>query len=290
MTQTNPKNEVTLEIDSLTYGLYGIGRVAGKAVMIPHTAPGDKVAAHLVESKNRYALGELTRFLRPSPVRQSPPCPYIGECGGCPWQHVRYEAQLKAKQQNVAAALRRIGKLDDFDLRPIIPSVHEYHYRRRIRLQLDARQRLGFYQPSSHRLVEIDACQIAVKTVNDCLAALRNWTRQIRGKLDYLEIVTGDRPEEVVIVAKSTDGFVPDDEVAWSPLLEQEPRIQGLVLTGRDWRRTWGNTRVSLFTEDDICLAVEADGFTPLNPEGNRRILTELLNIGDFADPERVLE
>ena len=97
MTQTNPKNEVTLEIDSLTYGLYGIGRVAGKAVMIPHTAPGDKVAAHLVESKDRYALGELTRLLRPSPVRQSPPCPYIGECGGCPWQHVRYEAQLKAK-------------------------------------------------------------------------------------------------------------------------------------------------------------------------------------------------
>jgi 23S rRNA (uracil1939-C5)-methyltransferase len=93
-----------------------------------------------------------------------------------------------------------------------------------------------------------------------------------------------------VLVAQSTAGFVPNDEVAWSRLLEQEPRIQGLVLTSRDWRRTWGNTRVSLFTEDDICLAVEADVFTQINPEGNRRILTELLEGGDFAAPDRVLE
>ncbi|HZA55804.1 MAG TPA: 23S rRNA (uracil(1939)-C(5))-methyltransferase RlmD [Candidatus Udaeobacter sp.] len=290
MTHINLKNELTLEIDSLSYGPYGIGRVEGKAVMIPNTAPGDRVAAHIVESQERYAVGELVRLLRPSPARQPPPCPYVGECGGCPWQHVRYEAQLTAKQQNVASALRRIGKLDGFDLRPIVPSANEYHYRRRIRLQLDERQRLGFYQPSSHRLVEIDACRIAVQAVNECLAALRSWIRQTRSALEYLEIVTGDRPGEVVLVAKSTAGFVPNDQAAWSRLLEQEPRIRGLILTGRDWRRTWGNTRISLLTEDHICLTVEADVFTQINPEGNRRILTELLTTGDFTDQDRVLE
>ena len=290
MTHINLKNELTLEIDSLSYGPYGIGRVEGKAVMIPNTAPGDRVSAHIVESRERYAVGELVRLLRPSPARQPPPCPYVGECGGCPWQHVRYEAQLTAKQQNVASALRRIGKLEGFDLRPIVPSANEYHYRRRIRLQLDERQRLGFYQPSSHRLVEIDACRIAVEAVNECLAALRSWIRQTHGTLKYLEIVTGDRPGEVVLVAKSTAGFVPNDQAAWRRLVEQEPRIRGLILTGRDWRRTWGNTRISLLTEDHICLTVEADVFTQINPEGNRRILTELLTTGDFTDQDRVLE
>src|SRR5918996_3229272 len=290
MTHTNLKNELTLEIDSLSYGPYGIGRVEGKAVMIPNTAPGDRVAAHIVESQERYAVGELVRLLRPSPARQPPPCPYVGECGGCPWQHVRYEAQLTAKQQNVASALRRIGKLEGFDLRPIVPSANEYHYRRRIRLQLDERQRLGFYQPSSHRLVEIDACRIAVQAVNECLAALRSWIRQTRSALEYLEIVTGDRPGEVVLVAKSTAGFVPNDQAAWRRLVEQEPRIRGLILTGRDWRRTWGNTRISLLTEDHICLTVEADVFTQINPEGNRRILKELFTTGDFTDQDRVLE
>jgi 23S rRNA (uracil1939-C5)-methyltransferase len=290
MTHTNLKNELTLEIDSLSYGPYGIGRVEGKAVMIPNTAPGDRVAAHIIESQERYAVGELVRLLRPAPARQPPHCPYVGECGGCPWQHVRYEAQLTAKQQNVASALQRIGKLDGFDLRPIVPSANEYHYRRRIRLQLDERQRLGFYRPSSHRLVEIDACRIAVQAVNECLGALRSWIRQTHTVLEYLEIVTGDRPGEVVLVAKSTAGFVPNDQAAWSRLVEQEPRIRGLILTGRDWRWTWGNTRISLLTEDDICLAVEADVFTQINPEGNRRILTELLTTGDFTDQDRVLE
>jgi 23S rRNA (uracil1939-C5)-methyltransferase len=290
MTHTNLKNELTLEIDSLSHGPYGIGRVEGKAVMIPNTAPGDRVAAHIVESQERYAVGQLVRLLRASPARQTPPCPYVGECGGCPWQHVRYETQLRAKQQNVESALRRIGKLHGFDLRPTIPSANEYHYRRRIRLQLDERQRLGFYRPSSHRLVEIDACRVAVEAVNECLAALRSWIRQIRSAMAYLELVSGDRPGEVVLIAKSNGGFTANHETAWSQLLEQEPRIRGLVLTGRDWRRTWGNTRISLFTEDDICLAVEADVFTQINPGGNRSMLRELLTNGDFADQDRVLE
>src|SRR5205809_5840606 len=83
MNQSNAKNEFTLEIDSLSYGPYGIGRHEGKAVMIPNTAPGDKVLARIVESKERYSVGELLGLMESSPMRQNPPCPYVGECGGC---------------------------------------------------------------------------------------------------------------------------------------------------------------------------------------------------------------
>src|SRR5688572_22029595 len=111
MAQTNAKTalkpEVEIVIDALAYGPYGIGRLAGKAVMIPDTAPGDEIVARVVESKKRYAIGEIIRFIEPSPLRQTPPCSYVGRCGGCSWQHLRYEAQLKAKQQSVADALRR---------------------------------------------------------------------------------------------------------------------------------------------------------------------------------------
>ena len=122
MTQTNAKNEITLEIDSLSYGPYGVGRMDGKAVMVPKTAPGDRIAARIVAAKPRYAIGEVLRVIESSPLRQTPPCPFVNECGGCPWQHIRYDAQLKAKLQNVESALRRIGRLDSFELRPIIPS------------------------------------------------------------------------------------------------------------------------------------------------------------------------
>ena len=134
MTQTNAKSTATLEIGALSYGPYGIGRLDGKAVMVPYTAPGDTVEVRITEEKERYAVGEATRVLAPSLLRQTPPCPYVGACGGCSWQHLGYDTQLKAKQQSVADALRRIGKLGDFELRPIIPSSGEFHYRRRIRL------------------------------------------------------------------------------------------------------------------------------------------------------------
>ena len=122
MVQTNAKNELTLDIDALSYGPYGIGRHDGKAVMVPKTAPGDTVVARVVENKERYSVGEIVRLIKPSSLRQDPPCPYVAQCGGCPWQHLRYEAQLSAKQKSVEDALGRIGKLEGFELRPIIPS------------------------------------------------------------------------------------------------------------------------------------------------------------------------
>ena len=85
MIQTNAKNELTLDIDALSYGPYGIGRHQGKALMIPKTAPGDTVVARVVEAKERYSVGEIVRILKPSSLRQDPPCPYVAQCGGCPW-------------------------------------------------------------------------------------------------------------------------------------------------------------------------------------------------------------
>jgi 23S rRNA (uracil1939-C5)-methyltransferase len=290
MSEPNAKNEFTLEIESLAYGPHGIGRLENQVVMIPATVPGDKISARVTDWKGNYAVGELVRVLEPSAFRQIPPCPYINQCGGCPWQQIQYQAQLQSKQQSVADALRRIGKLKDFELRPIIPSHEEYHYRRRIRLQLDSRRRLGFYRPSSHQLVEIDACLIAAAPVNDCLPAVSHWVQQIRSPLEYVEIVAGDRPAEVVIVARSGGDFLANDEDACRRLLDKEPRIAGLVLAGPDWRRAWGESRISIVTEAELRLLVEADVFTQINGDDNRRILRELLAAGEFKNNERVLE
>src|SRR5262249_60804567 len=128
MNQTNAKSDFTLEIESLAYGPYGVGRIENKIVMVPATVPGDKISARLTDAKGNYALGEAVRLLQPSPLRQTPPCPYVTDCGGCPWQQVQYEAQLKGKEQNVADGLRRICKLNGLQLRPNLPPPPEYHH------------------------------------------------------------------------------------------------------------------------------------------------------------------
>jgi len=290
MSHPNAKNEITLEIDSLSYGPYGVGRIDGKAVMVPKTAPGDRVAARIVAAKPRYAVGEALRVIEPSPLRQTPPCPFVNECGGCPWQHIRYDAQLKAKQQNVESALRRIGRLDGFELRPIIPSPQEYRYRRRIRLQCDRAGKLGYFRPASHEVIEIDDCLIADGKLTGFIAPLRRWVHELATAVEYVEIVTGDEPDQIVVVGKSGGEFKAPDATACDRLLDEAGGISGLVLHGPNWRKTWGRTAISLVVEDGICMRVDADVFTQVNAEGNRKILSELLAAGEFQSQDRVLE
>ena len=290
MSHSNAKAPVTLEIDALSYGAYGIGRLSGKAVMISQTAPGDTVEARIVESKERYDIGELIRVLAPSAARQKPPCPYVGACGGCSWQHVVYNAQLKAKQQSVVDALRRIGKLGDFELRPIIPSVVDHHYRRRIRLQVGANGTLGFYGAASHHVIEIDSCLIADDRLNAVLSALRSWARGLATGIEYVEIVAGDSPEEIVALARAVEQFVPSDEAMCANLIGAPESVHGLIIEGIGWRKTWGKTTISVKVNDDLCLSLDADVFTQVNSQGNRSILGELLATGDFRADDCVLE
>jgi len=290
MSEINLKNSVTLNIDRLSYGPYGIGRFSGKTVMIPHTAPGDQVAARILESKPRYDVGEISRLISPSPVRQTPPCPYFTACGGCSWQHLRYEAQLKAKQQSVADALQRIGKFADFELRPIVPASHEYHYRRRIRLQVGSNNVLGFYGTASHRVVEIRSCLIADERLNAMIDLLRDWIRRLRTPIEHIEIVAGDEPAEVVAVVAAVAPLAPADETGCALLASESQPIRGLILAGEKWRRTWGQTAITVDLGDDLKLTVEADVFTQVTAAGNREMLQALLEAAQFNPSDRVLE
>jgi 23S rRNA (uracil1939-C5)-methyltransferase len=290
MIETNAKNELTLDIDALSYGPYGIGRHQGKAVMIPKTAPGDTVTARIVEAKERYSVGEIVRILKPSSLRQEPPCPYVAQCGGCPWQHVRYESQLLAKQKSVEDALRRIGKLEGFELKPIIASPSTYHYRRRIRLQRDGSNRLGFFTSFSHHLIEIDRCLIADDKLNALIEPLRRWSEELTTDGEHLEVVTGDEPNQIVVVGQSAGAFNSRDSSTCERLLAENHIINGLIVRGPDWRRTWGEVSVSVIPEDGLSVRVDGDVFTQVNSLSNRQLLNELLAAADFIRHDRVLE
>ncbi len=294
MTHTNAKSPLKLEHDlditALSYGPHGIGRVDGKAVMVPHTAPGDRIAARIVQSKERYAIGAAMRMINPSPLRQTPPCPYVGRCGGCPWQHLRYDAQLKAKQQSVDDALRRIGKLNDFELRPIVPSAKEYHYRRRIRLQVDDAKRLGFYGAGSHDLVVVDSCAIAADPLTEAITPLRHWLTELHSVLTHIELLRGDEPGEIVAVAQTADGFAPIDEPLCQALVASTNGIAGLIVKGRDRRLLWGKPWLTVQLSDDFALKLDGDLFIQVNPEGNRQMLEQLLGAANFHDHDTVLE
>ena len=279
-----------LNIDALAYGPYGIGRHNGRVVMVPLTVPGDEIEATIVTDKGNYAVGALAQMVVPSPARQEPPCPYVGECGGCPWQMVRYEAQLEAKQKSVADALRRIGKLENYELLPIIRSPEEYRYRRRIRLHVAPGRRLGYHRLFSHQLIEIASCLIAAEGADRRLDAARAWVDRLVSHVVEVEIVEGDDGDTVVLVGKVDGDIAADDGASAKAFLREHTEVAGVVLFGKNSRRSWGRDKITVVPEDGLEMQVDAEVFTQVNRDGNRRLVRELIDWGALTASDRVLE
>ena len=279
---------ITLTIDSLTHGPWGLGRHQGKVVMAPMTAPGDQVAAEVMEEHKRYSVARVASLLRSSPARRAAPCPYAGECGGCSWQQVSHDAQLDAKQRNVADVLTRVGGLSGFDLQPILPASPEFHYRRRITLHPDGRGKLGFHRAFSRELVEVANCLIAHPDADLGIGVAAEWVQRLETPVSRVEIVSADRAGEVILSASTRHGLTNAD----ARTCEQSVAgpVAGIVVAGPGWRRHWGETTVSFVVDGDLRLRHDADTFGQVNPDGNRRLVDELLSWEAFGARDRVLE
>ena len=101
-------------------------------VFVPFCVPGDVCDVQIRRKKHSFAEGEVVRFIEYSKVRETPFCQHFGVCGGCKWQNLPYEEQLKAKQQQVKDQLTRIGKIELPEFRPILGSVKTREYRNKL--------------------------------------------------------------------------------------------------------------------------------------------------------------
>ena len=101
-------------------------------VFVPFCVPGDVCDIQIRRKKHSFAEGEVVRFIKYSNVRATPFCQHFGACGGCKWQNLPYEEQLKFKQKQVHDQLTRIGKVELPEFRPILGSVKTQEYRNKL--------------------------------------------------------------------------------------------------------------------------------------------------------------
>ena len=163
-------DEITLRIDKVANGGFCIGRYNGQAVFVRHSLPGELVKAEVTEVNKRYLRASVTEVIEPSPIRVAPPCPYAGICGGCDWQHVRYDYQLELKSAVVIEQLAHLGRvdqvnnepLDKFKVSSLTPIETGLRWRTRNRYVNIANYSLGMRMSRSHSAIEVSDCLIAV--------------------------------------------------------------------------------------------------------------------------------
>ena len=162
--------EQELSIEKLVYGGDGLARENGRVVLLPFVLPGERVRAEVRRSKNDLLRGRVTETLEPSPERVVPGCPFFLRCGGCQYQHARYEYQLEQKRDILREVLRRIGRIE-YDGEIEIISAEPWQYRNRTQLHISGGC-IGYFEHGSHRLCAIDRCPISSPKLNEMIGRL----------------------------------------------------------------------------------------------------------------------
>ncbi len=187
---------VELRIEKTAHGGKGVARVEGFVIFVRGGVPGDRVLARVTRKKKGYAEAGIVELLEPSPHRIPAPCPYFGHCGGCQWQHIRYEDQLLYKRAHIREALAHIGSLTQVPVREVIASERPFEYRNKMEFSFSDRRwllphemeregdvergfALGLHVPGTfHKVIDIEACMLQQNAGNRILGEVKAFARE----------------------------------------------------------------------------------------------------------------
>ena len=133
-----------VEITGIAAEGKALTRINDMVVFVPYCVPGDVVDLQVTKKKHSFMEARVERLVKPSEHRCEPVCKHYGECGGCKWQILPYEDQLRYKQQQIIDNLTRIGKVELPEISPILGSKHIYEYRNKLEFTFSDRKWLSW--------------------------------------------------------------------------------------------------------------------------------------------------
>ena len=256
------KNQIlTLRIERLSSDGSGVAHSAdGEAVFVPGTAPGDEARVRIVKDCGRYAFGILDELLTPSPDHIPVDCPVAGPCGGCSLRHLDYAAELRAKQESVLDAFRRIGGLE-VPVLDILPSPDVDRYRNKVQFPVGVDKNgapcIGFFAGRTHRIVPCPDCKLQPSVLNEIGNALcaffarqgiRPYDEQSgKGLVRHIFLRRGAHSGQIMVCLVCTRAKLPHAEQLCTALREQFPAISTILLNVNA-----KNTNVILGSENHI--------------------------------------
>ena len=287
-------NFLHLHIDSMAFKGYGVSRHGGKVIFVPFSVTGDEVEAEIVEERKNYSLAKTSRIVKPSSWRVEPRCPYFGRCGGCHWQHIDPLFQAEIKGGILNDILGRLGGLKEIPPFSLAPSKHPYEYRVRVQLKVEGKG-IGYYQESSHRLVQIDHCPIAHPLVNETLSTLRQDFPFLE-RLNEVEINVSPEEGKSILLLHSSQ-FLRGAEREARSFLGRHPVVKGIAMLAKGRSLRLGNPALNFTVpfqwhgrQKTLSLRTSAETFSQVNLEQNQRLVQTVLEFSDLKGEEKLLD
>lgn len=292
-----------------------LARVDDMVVFVPFGAPGDRVDIKIEKKKKSYAIGRIDRMVAPGPVRVEPRCKHFTICGGCRWQHLPYDFQLRCKRQQVVDALERIAKVDLPEIPACIGSDEIWEYRNKLEYtfsnrcwltfaQLQSgeefpdRDAAGFHIPGAFdKVLDIERCHLQPESCNDIRLFVKQYCKEhnlpfydLRGQEGFIRtllIRTTTTGELMVIVVVGQDR--PDELKGLMKAIEERFAPTSLMyVVNKKVNDTIADQEVVLFSGRDY-IEEEMEGLRfRIGPKSffqtNSRTACKLYNVArDFA-------
>lgn len=286
--------ELTLCVDSMAHGGYGVARIDRKVIFIPYVVKGDKVRIEVVKQKTAFGFGRVASIVEPSPWRIEPACPSFGLCGGCHWQHIEYARHADLKREIVVEMLKRVGGLREIPPIAVLPSESPYGYRLRIRLKAEG-DRLGYYQQGSHALVDLNRCPIAHPLINETLQALR---KELGGLPEPKELEIRASPDErKTVLLLHFRSLSERDLDRLKGFLRETPLVKGVALLRKRKARWLGDPRIRFALpvsypggERTFKFRVSPRSFFQVHLEQNQKLIETVLRFSELQTDETFLD
>jgi 23S rRNA (uracil1939-C5)-methyltransferase len=293
-----------------------LARVDNLVVFVPMLIPGDVVDIKVIKKRKKYLEGRVVKFHEYSPDRIEPRCIHFGVCGGCKWQHLPYDLQLKFKEKQVRDNLIRIGKIELPEIKPIKGSSEIFMYRNKLEFTFSDKRwltkeevvsdtkfekegALGFHIPGLFdKVLDIKECHLQPDPSNSIRNSVRQYAQE--HKLQFFDLIEQKGLLRNIVIRNSEDGkvmvivvFFHDDQEKRNGLLDflasEFPQIASLMYVINSKRNDSLNDQVAILYKGEDYLVEEMDGLKfRIGPKSfyqtNTRQALELYRIArDFA-------
>ena len=301
---------LTLTIEDLAFGGESVARTEeGLVVFMRGGLPQDQVRVQVTKCKRNFAEGKILEIIRPSPFRVPPRSKHFGVCGGCTWQDLRYEEQLRFKQKQVKEALVRIGKLTDISVNPTIGmSPEPWFYRNKMEFTFGYDEQgqliLGLHQIGRwDRIVDIEECWLQSPLSNKILGIVKEFaikrklsaysTKTHEGLLRHLVIREGKNTGQVMVNLVTSGEDFPQAPELVQVLTARVPEITSIVLNvnrrvgetgqGEEERVLWGQPFICEVV-NGLQFEISANSFFQPNTHQAQRLYRV---VGDMAEVDK---
>lgn len=286
----------------------GVARLNGMVVFVQGAIRGEVCDVRLTHVGRSALWGKVVEVITPSPGRVTPDCPHYTRCGGCQFRHTDYAQELEAKHTRVADALSRIGGVKDLNLPPVLGSPKVNRYRNKAQFPVSKGPRIGFYQPRTHRVVDVPDCLLQSEATGRLRQAVKDWMtawhipaydeKSRLGLVRHLYVRTNRRGESLCCLLVNGRG-VPREHELVSDLRTAEPNLAGVVLgmnqshsnviLGESYRTLWGQD----FLSDQLCgytFQLSVPSFYQVNPDQAEVLYGKALEFANLTRSDTALD